>query len=105
MVDVQVSCKHNGIKKIVVTGHAESAPVGEKDFVCAETSAIVIGGLNGLDELFKNDCNLILKDNHIEIRVLKKSDMLNMALEFMIKQLESMEETNPNYIRITKKEV
>lgn len=104
MVDVQVTCKYDTIKKVVVTGHAESGPYGE-DLVCAGASAIVIGGLNGLDELFKNDCNLILKDNHIEIRVLKKSDMLNMALEFMIKQLESMEETNPNYIRITKKEV
>lgn len=104
MVDVQVSCKYDSIKRIIVTGHAESGPYGQ-DLVCAGASAILIGGLNGIDEIFKNDCNLIMKNNHIEIRVLKKSDSLSLVLEFMLKQLKTIEESNPNHIKITRKEV
>ena len=76
-----------------------------KDLVCAGASSISIGALNALDQLFKNDCILEMKENRISIKVKESKEGLEQVLRCIVIQLETMVESYPEYIRIIRKEV
>lgn len=104
MIRVLVTEHLEQIQMIEVKGHAYSADPGQ-DLVCAGASTISFGGINALDSIFKNDCDLVVDDNRIKIEVKKTSVCLQSCLHFMSIQYEMMAETYPNYIKVTRKEV
>ena len=104
MVTVKVVCAKDLISSIEIEGHAGFEDSG-KDLVCAGASSISIGALNALDQLFKNDCILEMKENRISIKVKESKKGLEQVLRCIVIQLETMVESYPEYIRIIRKEV
>lgn len=104
MVTVKVNCHNGRISKIHISGHAEYDEYGN-DLVCAGASTISIGAMNALDELFKDDCQLEMNENVISIKVLKFKESLDLVLNFLLLQFETMVEGYPKNIRIIRKEV
>lgn len=105
MVKVSVDQdKDSRIKQIRITGHANAAPHGE-DLVCAGVSSIAIGALNAIDLLEKKSCLFEMKHGHIELRVVRDSDQLQLLLSMLLIQLTTLEESYKKYIRIRKQEV
>jgi len=91
--------EQNGfISSIEVKGHADSAPRG-KDLVCAAVSAIVTGGMNALTD--KNNYSFLYESGHVIIN--SKSEVNyqdSVILNTIIIQLQSVKESNPEFIEI-----
>ncbi len=84
-----------------VSGHAKSAPHGE-DLVCASVSSITLGTLNALEHLDAFD--IVTKEGLVEITTKHPiSHHDSIVLHTMLRQLETIAETYPQYIKITKK--
>ena len=101
MIQVKVT---GNIQSIEVTGHANAGTHGN-DLVCAGASSIIFGSLNAIDQLYFKTCQFEVNENKIKIKVLKNSDALQKSLQFLLIQLETMEESYPKHIKITRKEV
>jgi len=89
----------SSISLVEVKGHANSAPKGE-DLVCAGVSAILLGGLNALDEKYEvkiEDGYLLLGVN----KTLGKHDAV--VLETVYRQIKSLAESYPQYVRLERK--
>ncbi len=102
MIRVSIHNVNHVIRKIKVTGHAQSGPVGH-DLICAAVSAIATGALNALVETQNENVHLIYREGEdalIEINVLESNESLQTALRFMIYQLKTVEDSHPKNIRI-----
>ena len=100
MIEVKVQSIEDVISLIEVRGHADSAPKGE-DLVCAAVSAIITGGCNAIHEV--NKFSIKLEDGYALIKAkgnITRADAL--VLETIVKQLETIEDSYPQYIRIRK---
>lgn len=104
MVTVKVVCTNDHISSVEIEGHAGFDDSG-KDLVCAGASSISIGALNALDQLFKDDCILEMKENRIYIKVKEYRSDLEQVLKCIVIQFKTMVESYPEYIRIIRKEV
>ena len=100
---IQVKVK-GSIDSIQMTGHANAGDYGN-DLVCAGASSIIFGAMNAVDLLYPGSCQFEVGENKIRIQVLKNKDALQQALQFLLIQLETMEESYPEHIKITRKEV
>ena len=79
-------------------GHANSAPHGE-DLVCAGASAIVIGGINAIED----DSNFIyeIKEGYVLIKAKNEpSHDDEIALKTILVQLKSLENDYAKFIKI-----
>lgn len=99
MVNVQVKRKDQQIHEILISGHAEFKVAGE-DIVCAGISSIVFGMINAIDQMFEDACDINLGENKIIIKVNKTSENLFSILAAMIIQLECVEESYKDKIKI-----
>jgi len=99
MIKVTINYSNNSIIKFVVEGHSNFAPKGS-DIVCAGVSAIVIGGLNAIDLLVKNNnIDYEVKDGYVRMENLSNIDVQNI-LKIIIVQLKSVEDSYSKHIKI-----
>lgn len=104
MVIVEIQRNHECIRLIKVSGHAEYAEHG-KDLVCAGVSSIMIGGMNALHSLVPNQCQLIMREAYIEILSIENTQCVNIILQTILLQLQTLQESYSGYIRIKDQEV
>lgn len=107
MIKVIIEKKDNFISKITISGHAYSNKQG-KDLVCAGVSASSVGVLNALDThgFLENQMGTLeMKDGYIKIEVFNSNDVIEVILETLIITLQTIEEDNKKYIKISKVEV
>ena len=99
MVKVCVVSKEGLLKKIEISGHADSDVKGH-DLVCAGVSSIAFGTLNALDEMASESVDLIV-DQQIRIEVLNLLDeKCQVILQTMMIQLATVEQQYSKYIEI-----
>lgn len=104
MITVQTKIIANTYSSIEIKGHANSAEKG-KDLVCAAISAIATGALNAIDELLPNDCDLKMETGYVFIAVKQNSEQLQIMLQMLMKQLETVAFVNKKYIKMKQQEV
>lgn len=102
MIKVEVVRKNQYIQEIKISGHADSGPKGY-DLVCAAVSSIATGALNALDQIASKDLQLELTENPdamIKIKVLQNKDDLQLLLNMLLIQLQTVQESQQKYIHI-----
>ena len=98
MIKVQVSFPKGKFEYLKVQGHAGSGPYGH-DLVCAGVSSVIIGGLNNLQKINAFDINLAEGLAVIKAKAkITKHD--SVVLETIVQQLETIEESHSNHIKI-----
>ncbi len=107
MIKVFVKTNKQQIVRITIEGHAQSAEPGE-DLICAGVSVAVTGVLNemikreffsqghGGYELDEGFADIIVGDSDSDIQV---------VLETLVTILETIEDSNPDYLEIIQREV
>lgn len=106
MIIVKVTEKNEDIHRIVLTGHADSGPVGY-DLVCAGVSAISFGSVNSVYRLAKVKLNVkqSAKGGFLDITFPKKItgdqwEKAQLLLKAMIVSLQTIEDQYGEYIQI-----
>ena len=85
------------ITSLEVKGHSGKDIYG-KDLVCAAVSAIVTGGMNALQD---KEYSFLLEEGHAYIKALDiPSDYDAVVLKTIEIQLRTVEETDPEFIKI-----
>lgn len=102
---IRIRCERNDgkIQKLVITGHANSAPHG-KDIICAAVSAVSFGGLNALG----NPKAFMIETNEDDgtLKVEAKSGVTKHdyeVLDTIMIQLKSIEESAKDFVQIVEK--
>lgn len=99
MVVVSIKKEKEKISFISISGHACFAQHGE-DIVCAGISSIIFGGMNALVEFGLNQKKIEV-DNEIKFNLNETNEILNTVAETIIIQLETIQESYPDYLDIT----
>lgn len=98
MVKVEIDYRGKGISKILVKGHANTAPYGQ-DLVCAAVSAICTGALNALED--SDSYSIELESGYIKCEISGSiSEHDQTVLETMIIQLKTIEVSYAGTINI-----
>jgi uncharacterized protein YsxB (DUF464 family) len=100
MISVNVSFIGNDVKSLTVSGHANYDKYG-KDIVCAGVSAVVTGGINALENQVEN-IEIINKENMLGVKVINSNEYIQIVLNTILIQLETIENSYKKYIKITK---
>ena len=103
MIRVNVTTLSDQIRSMEITGHAEFLEHGQ-DIVCAAVSLTGTGLLNALDQMCPGQCELVLGDNRIYIKVLENSEKVQNVLHTGMIQLETLIERFPKYVEKKKTE-
>lgn len=98
MISVNVSFIGKDVKSLTVSGHANYDEYG-KDIVCAGVSAIVTGGINALEPHLKN-IEIINESNKLGVVVIESNEVIQVILNTMLIQLETIENSYKKYIKI-----
>ena len=98
MNEVYVKKDDGQIRFIEISGHADFANYGE-DVVCSAISAVVFGSLNSLVEFGLNEKNIQIDEAFIRIESNMEYD-INLICKNMIIQLETIQGSYPEYIKI-----
>ena len=98
MISVNVSFMGKDVKSLTVSGHANYDEYG-KDIVCAGVSAIVTGGINALEPHMKN-IEIINESNKLGVIVIESNEVIQVILNTMLIQLETIENSYKKYIKI-----
>lgn len=101
MISVNVSFIGKDVKKLTVSGHANYDKYGN-DLVCAGVSAIVMGGINAFEDEF-NNVEIIIQDDLLGVIVNNNNDRVQIILNTIIIQLQTIEESYAKHIKINKK--
>lgn len=105
MITVIIQKHNQQIKDIEVSGHANSAEYG-KDLVCAGVSTVCVGIANALVKRdFLNQGTIDVEEGFVHVKVNQSSDEVQVVLETFETLLETVEESYPKYMKITKMEV
>ena len=105
MITVIIQKHNQQIKDIEVSGHANSAEYG-KDLVCAGVSTVCVGIANVLAKKgFLKQGTIDVEEGFVHVKVNQSSDMIQVVLETFEILLETVEESYPKYMKITKMEV
>ena len=87
MVKVEIDYHGKSISKILVKGHANTAPYGQ-DLVCAAVSAICTGAMNALEDSY----SIELESGYVKCEIPGSiSEHDQTVLETMIIQLKTIE--------------
>ena len=97
---IKVNINDNIIK---ITGHADFDDTG-KDIVCASVSSIVYTTINGICNIDKDAISFIDTSSLLEIKILKKEEIVNVLINSMIELLSDLEKQYPKNIKIIKGE-
>jgi uncharacterized protein YsxB (DUF464 family) len=99
MINVKVNYLNDQIDELVVKGHSNFAPKGS-DIVCAGVSAIVIGGINAIISLVKDQkVDYEVNDGYVKLNNLNNIEVQNI-LKVVIIQLKSVEDSYSKHIKI-----
>ena len=101
MIQVKVMYQAGLIKRVTISGHAQSDVKG-KDLVCAGVSAIGVGTLNALHRYAAENIHEQLAEGYIYIEVIATSPEVETMLQTMLIQLETIHESYSSYIEIIK---
>ena len=100
MISVNVTFIGNNVKTLTVSGHANYDKYG-KDIVCAGVSAVVTGGINALESEIDN-IKVINEDNKLGVEIINSNDKIQIILNTILVQLQTIENSYKKYIKITK---
>ena len=100
MISVNVTFIGSDVKSLTVSGHANYDKYG-KDIVCAGVSAVVTGGINALEDQV-NNIEIINEDNKLGVKVINSNEYIQIVLNTILIQLETIEKSYKKYIKITK---
>lgn len=100
MISVIVELSNNDINSLLVSGHANYDKYG-KDIVCAGVSAIVVGGINALEEYLAN-IEIINEKNLLGVKIIKSNETIQTIMKTIIIQLETIQESYEKFIKIEK---
>lgn len=100
MISVNVKFMGNDVLSLTVSGHANYDKYG-KDIVCAGVSAIVTGGINALESEVEN-VEIINKENELGVKVINSNEKIQIILNTMLIQLQTIEISYKKYIKINK---
>lgn len=104
MIRICVKQRDDHIHEVDIHGHAGSARKGQ-DLVCAGVSSIAVGMMNALDRIKPSACDMQMEEAHINIQVILQDDDVQLLLQAMLAQLETMQITYHKYIQISYQEV
>ena len=100
MISVNVTFIGKDVKSLTVSGHANYDKYG-KDIVCAGVSAVVTGGINALESEIDN-IKVISEDNKLGVEIINSNDKIQIILNTILVQLQTIENSYKKYIKITK---
>ena len=98
MTEVFVKKVNEIYQYIEIAGHSKFAIYGQ-DIVCSAISSIVFGTLNALVKYQLAESRIIIESAFIRIE-LQKSDDIQLIADVMLVQLQTIQESYPDYIRI-----
>lgn len=108
MINVEVLKDKELIKTITVNGHADYAENGQ-DIVCAGVSAVVIGGINAIDELDEDVVfDVSMNEDitgHITYRSIESTKKEQIILNTIIISLKTIESSYQKFVKIKTREV
>lgn len=91
--------KEGSITSFKVEGHAGYAPHGQ-DIVCAAVSTLVIGTINGLQELTDAPFDATVDEGIAEVEIYTPSSYSNVLVRSMVMSLEGIQEEYSEFINI-----
>ena len=98
MIKILIKYEGNKFDSLEVKGHANSAPHGQ-DLVCAGVSAILIGGLNNLDNVKSFDIKI--EEGYTSVkRINEISAHDEIVLQTIVCGLKTIEESYSQFISI-----
>lgn len=105
MILVKIKEKQNSISNIEVTGHANSAKHGN-DLICAGVSTVGVGILNTLDKFgyIPSDVKVEMEEGYINIEVFNSNNEIQLILETFVITLDTIEDSYPKNIKISRME-
>lgn len=103
MIKVEIIRNNNNIKKISILGHAMYAEYG-KDIVCASVSTLVISTVNNILSINSNTINVEQSDSKIIIEYILKDNIIDILINNMISNLNTLANNYPKNIKIIDKE-
>ncbi|WP_423364619.1 ribosomal-processing cysteine protease Prp [Mycoplasma sp. P36-A1] len=98
MTSVKVVRSNDFVNRIQISNHANAADYGE-DVVCAGISAVIFGGLNALVMSGLDQTRVEIKDAFVNVD-LTQNEKLQIIAQTIIIQLETIQESYPDYIDI-----
>lgn len=103
MIKVEIIRNNNNIKKISILGHAMYAEYG-KDIVCASVSTLVISTVNNILSINSNTIEVEQSDSKIIIEYILKDNIIDILINNMISNLNTLANNYPKNIKIIDKE-
>ncbi len=103
MICIECEKKEGKIIALSLKGHANFAQLG-KDIVCSAVSAVLIGGINALEN--PKEFILDVNEEKGEIKIEKNGDVSThdyIVLETILIQLKSIEEVASKNVKIIEK--
>ena len=103
MIKVEIIRNNNNIKKISILGHAMYDEYG-KDIVCASVSTLVISTINNILSINDKTIRVEQSDSKIIIEYILKDNIIDILINNMISNLNTLANNYPKNIKIIDKE-
>lgn len=103
MIKVEIIRNNNNIKKISILGHAMYDEYG-KDIVCASVSTLVISTVNNILSINSNTIKVEQNDSKVIIEYIIKDNIIDILINNMISNLNTLANNYPKNIKIIDKE-
>ena len=103
MIKVEIIRNNNNIKKISILGHAMYDEYG-KDIVCASVSTLVISTVNNILSINSNTIKVEQNDSKIIIEYILKYSLIDILMNNMISNLNTLANNYHKNIKIIDKE-
>ena len=103
MIKIEIIRNNNNIKKISILGHAMYDEYG-KDIVCASVSTLVISTVNNILSINSNTIKVEQSDSKIIIEYILKDNIIDILINNMISNLNTLANNYPKNIKIIDKE-
>lgn len=103
MIKVEIIRNNNNIKKISILGHAMYDEYG-KDIVCASVSTLVISTVNNILSINDKTIKVEQSDSKIIIECILKDNIIDILINNMISNLNTLANNYPKNIKIIDKE-
>lgn len=103
MIKVEIIRNNNNIKKISILGHAMYDEYG-KDIVCASVSTLVISTVNNILSINDKTIKVEQNDAKIIIEYILKDNIIDILINNMISNLNTLANNYPKNIKIIDKE-
>lgn len=103
MIKVEIIRNNNNIKKISILGHAMYDEYG-KDIVCASVSTLVISTVNNILSINSNTIKVEQSGSKIIIECILKDNIIDILINNMISNLNTLANNYPKNIKIIDKE-